>query len=506
MDHVRTDLRPANLEGTRLRKVLVDAGYTQESLAGTIGLSDASDRQDVEVVYRRVRADSPYALMVRLFWLGRPVREETLRRLTPGLDMDGLLPIGLLRRYNGDICSAVKLAPYHDLFLASDFGSEIGGTLHVDHVLGVGAASQTLAGMTVRHKVPRALDLGCGAGIQTFLASRHADLVVGTDVCPRALAFAEFNARLNGVMNIQWRPGSLYEPVQEETFDLVVSNPPFVISPESTFTFRDSGLPADTLSQRVIRGAGPRLTEGGFACILFNWHHQDDSDWATRPAEWVADLGCDALLICFKSADALTYAADWLRSSLGPGCPEYGERLDEWTAYYEQAGAARIGAGVMILRRREARANWFSARRLGSTRCVGSCGDQIERLFAAEDLLAGIEEERQLLAHRFRLSDDHELRHEFAVSDGRWMLTKQTLSNRRGMPFSGELDIAAVELLARCDGRRPLGEAIASVADDTGLEAEGLRTACLAVVRGLLQSGFLQACPADGPPGGDGVK
>jgi SAM-dependent methyltransferase len=507
VDSGHVGLRPGALpNGTNIRKVLADAGYTQHALASTIGLESPDQRQDVEVIYRRVRADVPYNVLVRLFWLGCPVREETLRRLVPDFDIDRLVSTDLLRRRSGDVRSTAKLAPYRDLLLASDFGPEISGALHADHVLGVGAASQTLAGMTVRRKVQRALDLGSGAGVQAFLAASHADLVVGTDISPRALAFAEFNAWLNGVANVQWKIGSLYEPVEDEVFDLIVSNPPFVISPESSFTFRDSGLPADTVSQQVIQNAGPRLTDGGFACILFNWHHEDDSDWAVRPAEWVADIGCDALLICFKSTDALTYAADWLRSSLSPGRSEYGHRLDEWAAYYERTGAVRISAGAMILRRRTAPSNWFSARRLGSARCVGPCGDQIERMFAAEDLLAGIRDERELLQCHFRLSDDHELRHELRVSDGQWVLTGQTLHNRKGMPFSGDLDIVASELLARSDGRSTLGETIASIVGRVDLDVEKLQPACLTVVQKLLQSGFLCPCTADNSRGRDGLK
>ncbi|MEN6426760.1 MAG: methyltransferase [Phycisphaerales bacterium] len=483
--------------GPDIRESLVGAGYTPYALASIIGLSSPDERQDVELVFRRVRADSPFNILVRLFWLGHPVCEKTLRGLVPRLDVEGLISTGLLLQRDGDVCSTAKLAPYHDLFMASDFGFETRGRLHADHVLGVGAASQTLAGMTVRRKVGRALDLGSGAGIQAFLAARHADRVIGTDVSSRALAFAEFNARLNAISNVQWRRGSLYEPLGEEVFDLIVSNPPFVISPESSFTFRDGGQPADTLSQQVIQKAAPRLTDGGFACILFNWYHQDDSDWAVRPGEWVAGTGCDALVICFKSTDALPYAADWLRNSLGPGCPEYGRRLDEWAAYYERTGVVRISAGAMILRHRPARSNWFSARRMGSARCVGPCGEQIERIFAAEDLLADIKDDRELLRHRYRLSDDHELTHELKISEGQWVLTRQTLHNRMGIPFSGDLDIVVTELLARCDRHATLVEAITAVAGSMELNSEELQPACLVVIRKLLQSGLLHVCTGD---------
>jgi SAM-dependent methyltransferase len=492
-DGGRAALRPgASPDGTGIKRVLVDAGYTQDALAATLGLSDGlKDRQDVAVVARRVRADSPYNVLVQLFWLGRPVREQTLRELVPGLDVEGLVSTNLLQRDDGTLSAAAKLGPHHDLLLASDFGSESGAALQADHVLGVGAASITLANMTVRRRVRRALDLGCGAGIQAFLAAGHAERVVATDVSPRALAFAKFNAWFNGIGNVEWREGSLYEPVGGEVFDLIVSNPPFVISPETSFVFRDSGLPMDTVSQEVIQKAARHLTEGGLACILFNWHHQQEEDWAVRPGEWVADSGCDALLICFKTADALTYAADWV----GPGGSGYAQRLNEWGDYYERNGVAQISAGTMILRRRQAPSNWFSARRLHSTRGAGSCSDQIERLLQAEDLLAQIQEERQLLDCRLRFGDDHELQHEWKLSEGRWTLTRQTLSSATGMLFSGDLDVFAAEMLTRCDGRNTLGEAIALAARGMNLEVEKVQPASLAVARRLLQSGFLCPCP-----------
>ena len=122
--------------------------------------------------------------------------------------------------------------------------------------------SNTLANLTVRRPVARALDVGTGNGIQALLASRHAEHVVATDVNERALAFARFNLALNGVSNVELRQGSFLEPVEGERFDLVVANPPYVISPESSFVFRDSGLGRDRVSELVVRGRA-RPARGG---------------------------------------------------------------------------------------------------------------------------------------------------------------------------------------------------------------------------------------------------
>ena len=109
----------------------------------------------------------------------------------------------------------------------------VGGTAGRDFVPGVHRPSVTLAHLTVRRRVERALDVGTGNGVQAILAAAHAERVVATDINPRALAYAGLNASLNGCDNIEFRHGSFLDPVAGDRFDLVVSNPPYVISPES---------------------------------------------------------------------------------------------------------------------------------------------------------------------------------------------------------------------------------------------------------------------------------
>lgn len=479
------------LDGKTFKKVVADAGYSQTALADTLGISCVHERQDVEVVYRRVKTDSPYNILVRLFWLGRAVSEPVIREKLPCLDVEQLEGVGLLHCRDGEVQANAKLAPYHDLLLVSDFGPEIHRELPADHVLGVGAASLTLGSLTVRRKVKTALDIGTGAGIQAFLVDRHADHVIGTDTNLRALNFARFNAVLNGIDNIEWREGNLYEPVAEQKFDLIVSNPPYVISPESRFVFRDTNLPGDAVSEKVVRGAGEKLTEGGFACILFNWHHQDETDWDSRPKSWMSNIGCDGWLICFKTTDPLTYAADWLRTSVGQSSTEYGRCLDEWMAYYEQMGITRISAGGMVMRRRSRQSNWFRAHAIDKGCCTGSCGDQIERIFAAEDLLQTLNDDRQLLEQRFLFDEHHRLEHQLAVQDGRWAVNSEHLYASEGIPFAGNMDMYIASLLAGCDGRRTLCELIEAVADRMQTNPETVGPACLAAFRKLMQAGFL---------------
>jgi release factor glutamine methyltransferase len=78
----------------------------------------------------------------------------------------------------------------------------------------------------------RFLDLCTGSGcLALSLAREFRDAqVYGTDTSATAIHYAQENAALNGIKNITFIKGSLFEPVKELTFDLIVSNPPYIRS------------------------------------------------------------------------------------------------------------------------------------------------------------------------------------------------------------------------------------------------------------------------------------
>ena len=126
-------------------------------------------------------------------------------------------------------------------------------------VLGVGGASTTLAGLTVRTPVGCALDLGTGSGVQALHASRHATRVTATDVNPRALHFARLTLALSGAPGGRPAAGlASSSRSARSAYDLIVSNPPFVISPAApgsptaTAAWRGDDL-CRTLVQQVRR-------------------------------------------------------------------------------------------------------------------------------------------------------------------------------------------------------------------------------------------------------------
>lgn len=81
------------------------------------------------------------------------------------------------------------------------------------------------------HKAHTVLDLGTGSGaIALALAEEGGfERIVATDVSREALDVARENARLTGLADgVEFRCGALFDPVGDERFDIIVSNPPYI--------------------------------------------------------------------------------------------------------------------------------------------------------------------------------------------------------------------------------------------------------------------------------------
>ncbi|MCE4025971.1 class I SAM-dependent methyltransferase [Microbacterium sp. Au-Mic1] len=309
------------------------------------------------------------ATLGRLFVLGMPQPEADVAAALARTGVDGLETLGLGYRDDGVVVPAALIRPQSfvdadgvgEWWIASDLDElalhhmDGGGALPPDHVLGVGGASRTLASLVMPLEVERALDLGTGCGIQALLVSRHAGSVVATDISARALAYAELNAMLAGVHNIEFRQGSMFEPVADESFGLIVSNPPFVITPRGAdvpeYEYRDGGLVGDALVEAFVAQAPAHLVPGGSAQLLGNWESIGSLLGLRRLESWIApDL--DAWVVQRETLSPLGYAELWIRDGgTTPRDAAFEPLLDAWLADFAVRGVTEIGFGYVLIRR-----------------------------------------------------------------------------------------------------------------------------------------------------------
>ena len=341
-----------------------------------------------------------------------------------------------------------------------------------DYVATYTPTARVLDSLTPRPRVDRFLDVGTGSGIHALLAAQHARQVIATDVNPRALAYTELNAALNGLHNIECRQGSLFDPVEGETFDLITCNAPYVVSPERRWVYRDSEFSEDEVSERMIAAAADHLAEGGYAALLVSWLAFDEDAPDERVIEWAEASGCDSWILSTLNSDPLTHAAEWNSHLVGEAL---GEALDEWTRYFDSLGVQLVSEGAVILHKRRRAAStargWTSStRRTLTTQAIRSCA----RSKRARGLPSSTAT-RTCSQTRVGVASSLRFIRELEPSGGRAVDVEGSVELTEGTKHAVDATADAQEFVASLDSRMRLGEVIAATADRLGLSTRKRR-------------------------------
>lgn len=489
-------LPPADLD--RLRVALT--GYTADAVDEALGLVGraALGRGDLRGARRALVRSQPLdtvgtvGTLVRLFVLGLPVSEAEARAALDPLPLDRAA--ALFDRSAGEVRARLDVRPYGDWWVVSDFGSDVRpGPLPTDHVLGVGAASLTLSQATPRTAVGRALDLGTGCGVQALHLGTHADSVVATDISTRALRHAATTAALSGQA---WdlRPGSLLEPVAGERFDLIVANPPFVVSPGgSGYDYRDSGLAGDGVSRTLVSSLPDHLAPGGTAQLLANWVVPSDGDWAERVGGWLAGRGCDAWVWQREVAEPGEYVALWLRDAgETPGTPSWNRQYDAWLDWFDAAGVLAVGMGLVTMWRSESADPVLVLEDVPQA-VEQPVGPHLAEWIARRRWLAGADDDALLSAHLAAAPGLVRERADLLDRPGPagWTTATSRLRQSYGLRWDLEVDDAVAALVAGCDGTTALRAPLTLLAASLGHPLGAVVEALVPVVRDLVGRGFL---------------
>ncbi len=472
----------------RLRAALVDAGFTYDGVAEVLGgqAHEALMRNETTPGLRRTTGGSRIETLIRLFLLQTRVAVTDAEAALPGL-LDRLSAEGFVEQSVGEVGARLDCRPYaaddDEFWVVSDLTPGLDGgpqRVGADHVLGISAASTSLAQLTIRDQVGTALDLGTGCGVQALHLAGHSGRVVATDVNQRALRIARFNAELNEVADtVEVRDGSFFEPVAGERYDLIATNPPFVISPATgeRLVYRDSGLPGDRVVEDIVRAAPDHLTEGGWCQILANWVIAADRPWDERLAGWLSD-DCDALVVQREVVDPAAYVELWLKDAGLHGSPDYLERYDTWLSWFEDQRIEAVGFG------------WVNLRRGGSARSLLDWPYDVEQPIA-DAIRDWGDATRVAVGLGSRLVARPDLVQEALGPVGAEDPATIVLRQQRGFRRAHQADTVLAALVGACDGELTLGQILDAVATLLELDAEETRTTYLPQVRELVAAGFL---------------
>ncbi len=482
-----------------LRAALQAADFTYDAVSDLLGpeAHAALSRNETTPAVRRTAEEggTPLAALVRLFLLQRAVPRDHAERALPGL-VDRMAAAGLLTQSVGEVAARLDCRPYateegEDLWVVSDLTPGLDGApnrVDRDHVLGISPASTSLAQLTRREPVGTALDLGTGCGVQALHLAAHSRRVVATDVNRRALAVTAFNAALNEVADrVDVRDGSFFAPVAGERFDLISTNPPFVISPATgeRLVYRDSGLPGDRVVEHIVRTAPDHLNEGGWCQVLANWVVASDRTWDERLTGWLPE-DCDALVVQREVLDPAAYVELWLKDSGHHGGPDYLERYDTWLSWLEQEGVEGVGFG------------WINLHRSSAGSSAGVVRDLLDWPYDVEQPIAPAISEWARAAHAevgadSRLTVRSDVRQETVGAAGAEDPATIVLRQQRGLRRATQVDTVAAAVVGACDGDLTLGQILAAVAELLVLDPGAAAAEYVPVVTDLVRTGFLVA-------------
>lgn len=478
-------------EGRLLREFFRDSGYESQNLTAWLGRvgPPTPHRRDLGLLLHQTREPNRLNTLVRWFVVGHAVEEAVARSVIPDGTLELFLKSGLIIAEDGGFVPAIVLLPLGDLLAASDLAPK--DDPRPDMVIGLTPAARALARFTVSRESGSVLDLCCGSGIHALQMAGHSESVVAADLNPRALQFAQFNARLNGVDNIEFLQGDGFAAVEDRSFDLIVSNPPFFLLPSNDLLYRDNPLELDGFAERLVRQAPRYLHERGFFQMIFEWVEIEGQPWQQRLAAWVSESGCDAWLVKHYSQQPIEYCHARIRTTEPAPVEQDLEMLGHWTEYYRHHKVAAMHGGVITLRKRSGHKNWIDMEEVPFDG-QAFVGDLVEGVFDAHGLAVGSSDDALLALHP-RLSPDAKLEQVSRASEQGWTAPEMQLNLGDGLERTCRVDPQVAVFLAECNGRRSLGELIQALLPTEGPQAEQMRAGCIAVMRQLIRRGFLKA-------------
>jgi SAM-dependent methyltransferase len=361
-----------------------------------------------------------------------------------------------------------------------------------DLVLWPNPTTSLLVAAAMRRSSRATLDLGSGGGVLAMLTRAFSERVVATDINQRCREFAEFNFQLNE-LEIEYRVGDSFAPVEGEKFDLIVSNPPFFITPVSQFVYCDNPLELDGFCRRLAKEAPAYLEEGGFYQMLCEWAEVEGEPWRDRLAEWFDGSGCDVWVIRGTETGAADYASDRF-FELSPGATmEKSGEYNRWMDYYRSQKLKSVHAGLVTMRKRSTSPNWVRIDE--SMRSRAELSIALDQAFAVRDELDRTGRE-DLFRWRLRVAPATRLTRRSGVGPEGWLAGDLTLEKLDGLKTLVPVQELVAEFVGRFGDGKELGAVIGELAAEVDAPREQVEKEGEAIARRMLEGLFLERVPA----------
>ncbi len=387
--------------GTRFRTIGLTLARAQEVTQVGVFMLDAARAPIRKWHLRKIR--DPAALAMRMLMFDDAISRAEAESALGDVALDALVDGGFVHHLDdGNYVSPFNLNIVSDIFVICDHLSH-----GADAVMGAGQTTTFMCDASrPSRRLARGLDLGCGAGTGALSLAAKVDRVIGTDINPRAVTLSRINAALNSIGNIEFREGDMFAPVAGETFEIIVSQPPFVSTPPglAAAAYESGGARGDELPLRLLREIPAYLAANGRAVILAEWPELagETVEQHLRAAMPASDI---KLMILQCPASSLNdYCAIYAAADHPNLGAEYERDALARRNHLESMGIRGLRIAINILQHAtEPPTGWTSAVNIQGAGQIILTSERVDKMIAARDLAT--RGERAMLEAKLRVPD-----------------------------------------------------------------------------------------------------
>jgi methylase of polypeptide subunit release factors len=478
------------------RRGLEAAGFTADAITARAGVPTIYDF----VTLRDGRPDpglpnDALDTLVRLLIDGEPVPCALADAHLPAALIAAAQRLGLVRTVEADervYVPTVLLYPTHGVYITSDLEHDPlaprGAPYDLpDDVVYAAITGSTRTFLSLLPDTPcdRFLELCAGTGIAALIAAPRAGTAVATDIAERSVAFARFNAALNGFTNVRVASGDLYGPVAGETFDRIVAHPPYMPALQDGLIYRDGGEDGEQITRRILEGLPEHLVPGGrfdCTCILTDRKGAPvEARIRTMLGEHAAEF--DIIVVVTQANDPEEAYARLVREQRASF-----DNAVQHVRRFRALGTERIVGCSLVLLRHDRPRPAVTVRRARSEHTDAAA---IEWLSAWMRVSGDPTLTERLLDARPRLSPNAQLKIDYVAAPNGWQAEGCGLLVDSPFAMAVNVSMEVASFLASCDGTKTVREHVALMVRDGTADADTDPLDFAGMVRSFAVGGFL---------------
>ncbi|MCL2718843.1 MAG: class I SAM-dependent methyltransferase [Lachnospiraceae bacterium] len=289
--------------------------------------------------------------IVEFFLLGRKVKKEAIDKLDNNL-LAALEILEIIKSKDDFVqLDELILITYMACFFFTStpcaFPQNTSGNMNVY----IGIDTYQLLNNQLNHKCNSILDICTGNGIQLIMACKRtsAKKGLGIDISDKSVEIAKLNCSINDMDDvITIIKGDIYSPINNDKFDLIYSNPPYIAVPIDINypVYGNGGSTGLEIISRILSELSDYLSEKGQAVIYGETLGSDNRWFISDYIDEYLYNDFSTNLIIINHADVATHAKRISKIASNYN-KLHSTSLKQWTDQYESIKATNHGCFIL---------------------------------------------------------------------------------------------------------------------------------------------------------------